>query len=529
MLKIEFITHNGEKRIAIRFPYNPDIIKKIKSIKGSRWSASKKMWHVPDNEESLLNLKQLFPEDLAHVISHTIKKQTPPVIEKSNVHTNHTVYVFVGSKHIVLSLKKQKGDIEFIKTLNGYHWDANNLRWIVANNEENRTKIKKYFGDRLQINQYLPKTNKKQIEDKHLYVYEHIPGRIKLIFKYDSELIKLVKSLPYPVWDNKNRWWTTVYTKEVIRQLKYFCRNNNWKIEFIKKESTTTKKRISREAVPNYKECPKEYIDSLTIRRYSSNTIRTYSSMFEEFINYYHYKKPIEITEKEIIAYMRYLVVERGVSSSYQNQAINAIKYYYEQVLGEQRKFYFVERPRREKVLPEVLSKEEVEAMIKSTDNLKHKCLLMITYSGGLRLSEVKNLEVKDIDFERNIINIKKAKGKKDRITLLSKKVSLTLQEYLKIYQPRKWVFEGQVGGQYSASSMEKIVKQAAAKAGVLKKVSMHTLRHSFATHLIEKGTDIRYIQSLLGHESIKTTEIYTHITNKGLDNIKNPLDDMDF
>lgn len=156
------------------------------------------------------------------------------------------------------------------------------------------------------------------------------------------------------------------------------------------------------------------------------------------------------------------------------------------------------------------------------------KLLLTIIYSGGLRLGEVKNLKVKGNYFQRNVINICQSKGKKDRITLLSIKIALYLQEYISVYQPKEWVFEGQKGGQYSASSMEKIVKQAAARAGVLKKLSMHTLRHSFATHLIEKGTDIHCIQSLLGHESIKTTEIYTHITNKGLENIKNPLDDME-
>ena len=165
--------------------------------------------------------------------------------------------------------------------------------------------------------------------------------------------------------------------------------------------------------------------------------------------------------------------------------------------------------------------------MIELTDNLKHKCLIMLTYSGGLRRSEVQNLKLKDIDFERGVINIKKGKGKKDRITLLSKKIILYLQEYFTIFRPNTWVFEGQNGGTYSTSSMEKVIKQATIRAKILKKVTMHTLRHSFATHLMEKGTDLRYIQNLLGHESIKTTEIYTHITNKGLDQIDNPLDDM--
>ncbi len=518
MIKIEHIIHREEKRIAIYFSYNNELKKKIRTIEGCRWSATKRVWHVPDNKDSIESLRKIFPEYF-----HKENKQ------ESDENKYDSIYVFVSEGYIVLMMKRNTKDIDFVKSLNNANWDANNLRWIISNNEDNRTKLKQYFGDRINIIRELPKRDIADIQENNLYVFEHVKGRIKLIFKYNKDLLALVRTFPYSMWDDKNRWWTTVYTREVIRELKQFCEKHNWNIEFIKKEQQERKKRASRDSVPNYKKCPKEYIDSLVIRRYSENTIRTYTSMFEEFINYYYSKKPVDISEKEIIAYIRYLVVERRISSSYQNQAINAIKYYYEQVIGESRKFYFIERPRREKVLPEVLSKTEVEMMIQLTNNLKHKCLLMITYSGGLRLGEVKNLKIKDIDFERNIINIRMSKGKKDRITLLSKKVLLYLHDYLTVYQPRVWLFEGIKGGTYGASSMEKVVKTAAAKARILKKVTMHTLRHSFATHLIEKGTDIRYIQSLLGHESIKTTEIYTHITNKGLDSIVNPLDDMEF
>lgn len=196
--------------------------------------------------------------------------------------------------------------------------------------------------------------------------------------------------------------------------------------------------------------------------------------------------------------------------------------------MGGKRKMYLIERPRKETYLPEVLSEEEVTAILKSIINLKHKALIMTIYSGGLRISELINLKVKDIDSDRMNIRVAQSKGKKDRYTLLSKKTLLTLRQYFKEFKPKEWLFEGEGGGPYTDSSIYQIFKKALASAKIKKKVSIHSLRHSFATHLLENGTDLRYIQNLLGHSSSKTTEIYTHITNKGFDQIKNPLDKLD-
>ena len=207
---------------------------------------------------------------------------------------------------------------------------------------------------------------------------------------------------------------------------------------------------------------------------------------------------------------------------------INSIKFYYERVFGGKRKIYLIERPRKENILPEVLSEEEVTAILKSISNLKHKALIMTIYSGGLRISELINLKVKDIDSNRMQIRIQQSKGKKDRYTLLSKKTLITLRQYFAEYKPKVWLFEGKEGEQYADSSIYQIFKKSLIKANITKKVSIHSLRHSFATHLLENGTDLRYIQSLLGHSSSKTTEIYTHITTKGFDQIKNPLDKLE-
>ena len=188
-------------------------------------------------------------------------------------------------------------------------------------------------------------------------------------------------------------------------------------------------------------------------------------------------------------------------------------------------RFYHIERPHKKKTLPKVISKEDVLAIIKNTQNIKHKCIISLLYSSGLRRSELLNLKLEDIDSKRMLIHIRYAKGGKDRYTILSRNVLDDLRSYFKVYKPKSWLFEGSHNKQYSASSVVKLIDRAVKKAGIRKKVTPHTFRHSFATHLLEEGTDLRYIQHLLGHNSSKTTEIYTHVATSSFKNIKNLLD----
>jgi site-specific recombinase XerD len=192
-----------------------------------------------------------------------------------------------------------------------------------------------------------------------------------------------------------------------------------------------------------------------------------------------------------------------------------------------QKQFYNLHRPKKEHKLPKVLSKNEVKKILDSSKNIKHKSILMLIYSAGLRRSELLNLHISDIDSERMVINIRGAKGKKDRISLLSGNMLNMLRDYYKKFKPVKYLFEGPGNSKYSSTSVSNILKKATAKAGINKKVTPHMLRHSFATHLLEQGTDLRYIQELLGHSSSKTTEIYTHVSKRAIDKIKNPIDDF--
>ena len=438
-------------------------------------------------------------------------------------------------RFILLKLKKDDQDIRFLKGLQYARWDPAGFCWVISKKEENLVLLRNYFGERLKeedSNDFvhvgiLGKTAP-AVAAGTLLVVKYHNGRVRLIFRYDKELVALVKTLPFYRWDGVNQWWSVAHTEKILETLVDFCQRKEWKYQYLEDLKLLNRKaRPRKEDLPNYREAPDSYLDKLTLLRYSENTIRTYRECFEEFINYYHTKDINHITQEEIQGYLLYLVEQRQVSTSYQNQAINAIKFYYEKVLKGPRRIYYIERPRKEKTLPTVLSEDEVKRIIENITNLKHKCLIMTCYSGGLRISEVLNLKPSDIDSKRMMIHVRGGKGKKDRITLLSSRLLELLRKYYKLYKPGEYLFTGLMGGQYSERSAQEVLKQSARRAGINKPVTLHTLRHSFATHLLENGTDLRYIQSLLGHSSPKTTQIYTHITTKGFDQIQNPLDKL--
>lgn len=270
-----------------------------------------------------------------------------------------------------------------------------------------------------------------------------------------------------------------------------------------------------------------KYEELLIQKRYSNNTQRIYCNYFKDFILYFKDDDLEKLSIEQINNYILDLIQSKKISISQQNQRINSIKFYYEKILGRNKQYYELHRPTKEHKLPKVLSKNEVKKILDSCSNIKHRCILLLIYSAGLRRSELINLKIADINSERMIINIIDAKGKKDRVSLLSENTLKILRKYYKKYQPKDFLFEGAKGGKYSPTSVAKILKKATLKAGLQKNVTPHMLRHSFATHLLEQGTDLRYIQELLGHNSSKTTEIYTHVSKKAIAKIKNPVDDF--
>ncbi|MFN8576740.1 MAG: site-specific tyrosine recombinase/integron integrase [Candidatus Sericytochromatia bacterium] len=410
---------------------------------------------------------------------------------------------------------------------------------------------------------------KKNVKIEHITI-DGI-NKIKLIFIYDTEIINAIKNIQDAKWNKQNNCWllgnNRINLKNIFKALKgiawidttnFFSKNNfgnirepqikELKSKNINFENNNT---ISNQKTINIKEQKyksdennnidkldlesskifEEYSRKLTIKRYSFNTMKTYKSMFLNFVQFFKSKnKNIDsLTHKDIQDYHLFLLKEKNISESYQNQSINSIKFYYENVKGLKREFYKLERPRKSYKLPNVISQKDILSIFDNIENLKHKSILYTIYSGGLRISELVNLKVSDIDSNRNLIMIRDAKGKKDRVTLLSKNLLNILRKYYLEYKPKEYLFESPDNNRYSVRSIDKILKKAVFKSNIKKKVTVHTLRHSFATHLLEQGTDLRYIQNLLGHNSSKTTEIYTHITKKGLESIISPLDNLEF
>lgn len=357
--------------------------------------------------------------------------------------------------------------------------------------------------------------------------------QIGLQFYPDQAIQSLVKTLPHVRWSQK---FGMVYIANTPSHLdllfKTFAgiawidcglftgrrvRNNNPALDIKPLFDTNTN------GLPK---CPPEYIQKLEINRYAASTAKTYIHYFCVFMDYFKDKKLLEINEQDILNYIQSLV-NVGKSDTYVNQMLNAVKFYYERVMDMPNRFYSIDRPKKKERLPKVISKEEVKQLLEAIPNIKHKCIVQTLYSAGLRRNELLNLKPRHIDSKRMVIRVERGKGNKDRLTLLSPKLLENLRQYYKIHQPKDYLFEGAKGGQYSGSSVRMIVAKAAKRAGIVQHVTPHTLRHSFATHLLEANTDLRYIQSLLGHSSTTTTEIYTHIATTNISQITSPLDNL--
>lgn len=292
--------------------------------------------------------------------------------------------------------------------------------------------------------------------------------------------------------------------------------------------SAITEKPQKSVSLPSRPELPKGYLEKLRQVRYSDHTVRVYTSYFRDFQQHFRERDIRAVTPDEINAYLLYLIDEKGISTCQQNQRINAIKFYYEKVLGQERRCYKVNRAKREKTLPDVLSKEEVKAILSVVViDLRFWCMFSVLYSAGLRISELLALKPDDINEARSVIRVRQGKGRKDRFTLLSKPLIRKLTEYRGLYRPQVWLFERSPGEQFSESIVSKRLKAAAREAGITKRIYPHLLRHSFATHLIEQGTDLKIVKELMGHNNIKTTEMYVHIADTYMSKVKSPLDDI--
>ena len=269
-----------------------------------------------------------------------------------------------------------------------------------------------------------------------------------------------------------------------------------------------------------------DFVKILELKRYSRQTIISYKSHLIHVQKHFKNTSLKKISDKDLFEFVYHLVKVKGISASYQRQIVGSLKLFYKEIFNRAIPFEYLKVTQRERKLPLVLSKSEVTAILNCTNNCKHRAILALIYSSGLRIGELRSLKKEDIDSNRMLIHVRQAKGKKDRYTILSHKVLDLLRSYYLKYRPKDFLFEGQKGGPYSAESVGQFLKRAVKKSKVTKSVILHTLRHSFATQLLEDGIGIAHIQKLLGHSNMSTTLIYTHIAVRTLEKIKSPFDD---
>jgi len=386
---------------------------------------------------------------------------------------------------------------------------------------------------------------------KYIIIKETTGGRVAAYAPFSEELITKMRSLPGGIWNKAAmRWEFPLCSLARFREL--FA---SWTLVSHRPneppstpephsapeppstpEPSDIPEAQSESSIPSInieaKSCSpicclppdieRSLVDALRARKYSHRTIARYVAVTDRFARFLGHPL-LEASTEDATRFLARLERDVGASASTINQAISALRFFFRSALG--RDAAMTRRPRADRRLPDVLSRDEASRIVSAPANLKHRLLLALAYSAGLRVGEIANLRVQDLDRSRGLVRVRSGKGRKDRMTILADRTRRLLAAYLELYRPTEWLFAGQKGGHLSERSAQEVFYRAAEKAGIQKNVSIHCLRHSFATHLLEDGTDIRYIQVLLGHSSAKTTQIYTHVANTDFLRIRSPFD----
>lgn len=560
--------HRDAFRIGIRYEFDPVLKDKLQRI-GCRWSQSKKCWYVDYTRESyqqLLGLEvDIILEESKQVIKAVSQKvpsiakseNLPPEekamanhkpVNKADLVTGLRLMEPVG-KYWVFKMDYRKGVVDRLKKIKGVYWNRSHQCYMALKNSE----VRKAVHEALMRNDFLPELESKKRPEpsgekasislrtnpsNSRFMQVHLPQQVAYMDK--------IRRFSFSLYSKAEQCFLVPACKETLVSLKLMYEADDVQIinqlpEGYLKYSNRPKRGqfdLSRSKVRILEQVPGDsqavlelFIDHLLARNYSSSTIRNYGNVMVRFMRDHAYRDPDTLSLRDVLRYLARLV-EQGLSSSSGNMVINALQFYFREVLHREGWQLVLPRPKKEKVLPAVLTKEEVMLIFEKIENPKHRLMMLLTYGAGLRISETCTLKWGDILVDEYKIHIKSAKGKKDRIVMLPGSIVSYLKHYREVQVrsgTRDYVFSGQqMGEPYSTSSMQQIMRRAVQASRINKQATVHTLRHSFATHLLEGGTDIRYIQSLLGHSSIKTTMVYTHITSGKMARIISPLDQMD-
>ena len=468
---------NGNDYVRLYFKRNETILLRIKNNDWIRYSVEISAYYIKDTEKNIGIVKELF-SDIAEVSTlHLNWKPRPkPTISPNNIGFDRFNQVALTKRPVMKNV-------------------------ILFPCEENG---RKFIG----FKQFFPREILDEIRRTKVFTWNKEMG----IWRFTANRYNLVKALEFLL---------SRYTVKINSDLNI----SDLKIRLMLLEQSYVKGR-------DYKSCPMAFPEYMQLHNYSNSTFTTYHNMVLRYLNTFKGHRLSQINNfdiGEIDTYHKTWMQRSSPSASLINQSINAIKLYYEVISNKVIDSKDIHRPMRNKSLPSIYSREEIKRIVDCINNSKHKAIIFLIYSAGLRLNELINMHVEDILVDRKMVFIRKSKGRKDRYSILAEATLVILSEYIIKFRPVKYLFEGQYGGRYSSTSIRNILKAAKKKADVRTNGSVHTLRHSFATHLLENGTDLRYIQELLGHSSSKTTEIYTHVSTLNISKITSPGDLINF
>jgi integrase/recombinase XerD len=508
------ILHRDDWRILISFRYDASITAIVKQIKGSIYSNTYKGWYVDDTKQNLEMIYQKF-KDEADIDDSKLVKNAPLRSDSDD------------SRQTEIKPPVQKNYSPDFNPLTAPVQKP--LKPIITDDDDEIIHATRAISSVVERKEYSP------VE----FTMNESEGKLIIRFtgRYDREWIRELKSYGRVRFNPSRLEWVLSWTRIKVDSLSDYFASQGVAV-ILKKYAVIPEVKAAREdagtdirnrkltdGILNGIESTSRFMAE---RRYSSRSIETYISQLELFFKYFEGKDPFDIREEDISNFFHDYIVHHGYSASYHNQLISAIKMFYQVNGSREIDSSSLVRPRRGRSLPKVFSKEEVKSILNASRNVKHRLILWMIYSCGLRRSELVNIRLVDLDRSRSILNIRQAKGKIDRFIPVSEKVWAKVDEYKMAYEPEVYLFEGQGGGRYSSESVYRVFKEALKRAGIKKDVGVHSLRHSYATHLHENGVDIRYIQELLGHKSTRTTEIYTHVSRRNLVAVRSPIDDID-
>lgn len=559
--------HKGEWQIGIFFPYDGELSALCKKI-GSTWSRTHTCWYVPYSRESYALIKSSFDEieivrdaaaepgdtrgrDHAHTdepaklvaLQSSEKAEHKEVSPEKN--TAGIELLRDAGKYWVLQLPYNAERSKALLAIKGVYWNKKHRAYFIMRHVRVKSKVESLLGlPGLLPAEYYQSGAQENFSTGEIFmrVNEHDKRVFLAISPKVSAVLSHLKRLQGSRYSKTFDCYCLPASPQTFENLKIMAASLGMKVinelpsGYLHRRNTPNLKRIRLENTLDklQKQTPIQvetyvnaFVDYLLAVNYSHNTIDNYISAFLTFLRNHDFRNPDELSESDVIKHLGAMAV-RGLSAATTNMLVNSLKFYYQNVLKRSGYELRLPRAKKEFKIPVVLTRAECIYLFSQITNPKHRVIILLTYGSGIRLGEVVSLRWEDVLFAEHQIHIKGGKGKKDRKVMLPYAVVEALTDYRRSFATREWVFEGQYRGErYSERSVQEVMRAARIKSGLEKRATVHTLRHSFATHLLESGTDLRFIQELLGHKDIKTTTIYTHVSPKAVKRIQSPLDSI--